>query len=106
MVFCTLCVYFSVWARVYIIWSWFQDDLNVIVVDWEKGADSMIYQQSAANTRVVGATIAQLLRTLVSNGPTSYDMFTLVGHSLGSHIAGYAGAYVNGTIARIFGGYT
>lgn len=94
----------TAWQRIMKDELFKKDDVNVIVVDWEKGADNTLnYAQSAANTRVVGATIEQLIRALVSSGSSSYDKFTLVGHSLGAHVAGYAGSYLGGSIARIYG---
>ncbi|XP_052066885.1 pancreatic triacylglycerol lipase-like [Mytilus californianus] len=80
-----------------------KDDLNVIAVNWEKGADNLIYAKAAANTRVVGAIIGELLKNLHSTGHSSYSKFHLVGHSLGAHISGYAGAIVDGRIAKITG---
>ncbi|XP_076103997.1 pancreatic triacylglycerol lipase-like [Mytilus galloprovincialis] len=80
-----------------------KDDMNVIAVNWANGADNINYIQAAANTRVVGATIGELLKTLHSTGHSNYNKFHLVGHSLGSHISGYAGAYVHGAIAKITG---
>ncbi|XP_052686466.1 pancreatic triacylglycerol lipase-like [Crassostrea angulata] len=66
------------------------DDLNVILIDWG-GGSSFPYTQATANTRVVGAEIAKLIKILqrVSNAePTKIHV---IGHSLGAHIAGYAG---------------
>lgn len=77
--------------------------MNVIAVDWSKGADNINYIQAAANTRVVGATIGELLKTLHSTGHSNYNKIHLVGHSLGSHISGYAGAYVHGAVGKITG---
>ncbi|CAG2197168.1 Lipase member I,Lipase member H-A,Pancreatic triacylglycerol lipase,Lipase member H,Inactive pancreatic lipase-related protein 1,Lipase member H-B,Pancreatic lipase-related protein 2 [Mytilus edulis] len=80
-----------------------KDDMNVIAVNWQYGADNVIYAKSAANTRVVGAIIGELLKNLHSAGQTSYSKIHLVGHSLGAHICGYAGAIVGGRIAKITG---
>lgn len=77
--------------------------MNVIAVNWQYGADNVIYAKSAANTRVVGAIIGELLKNLHSAGQTSYSKIHLVGHSLGAHICGYAGAIVGGRIAKITG---
>jgi hypothetical protein len=77
--------------------------MNVIAVNWEHGADNINYIQAAANTRVVGATIGELIKSLHSTAHASYDKFHLVGHSLGSHISGYAGAYLHGAIGKITG---
>ncbi|CAL1546631.1 unnamed protein product [Lymnaea stagnalis] len=76
-------------------------DVNVVVVDWSRGANNLIYYQSAANTRVVGAVLALLLQELVSMG-SEPGLVHLIGFSLGAHVAGYAGGQVNG-IGRITG---
>ncbi|XP_052776601.1 inactive pancreatic lipase-related protein 1-like [Mya arenaria] len=80
-----------------------QADVNVVTVDWESGAGQTEYSQSAANTRVVGALIAQLLIALRDNRFLKFEDIHLVGHSLGAHIAGYAGERVNKSVGRITG---
>lgn len=75
--------------------------MNVIVVAWEKGA-AFPYGQAVANTRVVGAQLAALLDTLVKATNTDVAHIHIIGHSLGAHIAGYAGARTPG-VGRISG---
>lgn len=77
-----------------------QEDLNVIIVDWGHGA-GIPYAQATANTRVVGAYLAKLIEELSSVGPPLAD-FHIIGHSLGAHIAGYAGERLH-TIGQITG---
>ncbi|KAK7115671.1 pancreatic lipase-related protein 2-like [Littorina saxatilis] len=73
---------------------------NVIAVDWRKGAKGPNYFQAAANTRVVGAQIATLIKTLGVDPANVH----LIGHSLGAHVAGYAGEkFLSKKIARITG---
>ena len=79
-----------------------QGDLNVIAVDWSKGADNINYFQAAANTRVVGAVIAKMMEILHNQNGAAYSKMHVVGHSLGSHIGGYAGERVSG-LGRITG---
>ena len=79
-----------------------QDDMNVIVVDWQKGA-ALPYGQATANTRVVGAQIAQLANQLMNITGATPDTFHIIGHSLGAHVAGYAGARIH-DLGRISGG--
>lgn len=76
--------------------------MNVVAVDWSKGADNINYIQAAANTRVVGATTASLIKELHNVAHLAYNKVHLVGHSLGSHISGYAGERVHG-VGRITG---
>ncbi|XP_052774574.1 pancreatic triacylglycerol lipase-like [Mya arenaria] len=80
-----------------------QTDVNVVSVDWGRGADKSDYDQAAANTRVVGALIAQLLTALRDFRSLNYKDVHLVGHSLGAHIAGYAGERMNKSVGRITG---
>ena len=64
--------------------------MNVIIVDWGHGAVPP-YTEAAANTRVVGAQVAKLISVIVSADQSGIDKFHLIGHSLGAHVAGYAG---------------
>ncbi|BFZ16539.1 hypothetical protein BsWGS_19578 [Bradybaena similaris] len=76
-------------------------DYNVVIVDWA-GGNGPPYSQASANTRLVGAQIAQLIHLLISSkGVTAADLH-IIGHSLGAHVAGYAGEKVSG-LARITG---
>ena len=56
----------------------------------------------AANTRVVGAMIAQLMKSLRRYAMASYDRMHLIGQSIGAHVAGYVGERIPGT-GRITG---
>ena len=76
--------------------------MNVIVVDWQKGA-AFPYTQATANTRVVGAQIAQIANQLMNTTGATPDSFHVIGHSLGAHVAGYAGERIK-NLGRISGG--
>ncbi|XP_052058992.1 pancreatic lipase-related protein 2-like [Mytilus californianus] len=67
-----------------------KEDMNVIIVDWGHGAVPP-YTEAAANTRVVGAQVAKLISVMVAEDQSGMDTFHLIGHSLGAHVAGYAG---------------
>ena len=71
------------------------------MVDWTQGSKGLNYLQAAANARVVGAQVATMIRTL----GVDLGRVHLIGHSLGAHVAGYAGEkfQTNGTIGRITG---
>ena len=77
--------------------------MNVIVVDWQRGA-ALPYGQATANTRVVGAQIAQLINVLMNSTGATVGSFHIIGHSLGAHVAGYAGERIT-HLARITGQY-
>ena len=79
-----------------------REDVNVIAVNWEKGANSVDYRQSVSNARVVGALIGEFMKALQSSTGSPYSSMHLIGHSLGAHVAGYAGEWVPGT-GRITG---
>lgn len=76
-------------------------DFNVILVDWGDGS-GLPYTQATANTRVVGAEIAKLIKTLQTNTFARAEDMHLIGHSLGAHICGYAGERVR-NLGRISG---
>ena len=52
--------------------------------------------QAAANTRLVGLEVANLIGILVEEHEAEAEDFHIIGHSLGAHIAGYAGERVPG----------
>ena len=79
----------------------FQNDMNVIVVDWSGGSFDP-YDQAVANTRVVGAVISELVIALHNTTQLDYSNVHLIGHSLGSHICGFAGERIPG-LGRITG---
>lgn len=73
------------------------------MVDWS-GLSTGRYPEVRKNTRLVGKHIATLCDLLVVNTGISLTSVHLVGHSLGAHVAGYAGASVTKTkIGRITG---
>jgi len=71
------------------------DNLNVIITDWSKG-NGLPYTQATANTQIVGAEIAILVNKLLGEFNTTAAKFHCIGHSLGSHICGYAGQRIIG----------
>ncbi|GFX15328.1 pancreatic lipase-related protein 2 [Trichonephila clavipes] len=77
------------------------DDFNVIIVDWSFG-NFIPYSKAAANTERVGEEISILLILLRDQYGARPEKFHLIGHSLGSHVAGYVGERVKG-LKRITG---
>jgi Ca2+-binding RTX toxin-like protein/pimeloyl-ACP methyl ester carboxylesterase len=69
-----------------------EPDANIILVDWEDGAKPPlglnIYNEAATNTREVGEQLAQYLKAR-NLDPNKIE---LMGHSLGAHVSGFAGA--------------
>lgn len=76
---------------------------NVICVDWSTGASSMWYPNSRDNTRVVGKIIGKMIEQLVNNTGARLEDMHIIGHSLGAHIAGYAGEALKGKVGRVTG---
>ncbi|XP_077499203.1 pancreatic triacylglycerol lipase-like [Amblyomma americanum] len=76
-------------------------DYNVIVVDW-RGGNGLPYGQATANTRIVGAEIAAMIEKLKRVFRANVSTFHILGHSLGAHVAGYAGERLPG-LGRITG---
>ncbi|KAG8202075.1 hypothetical protein JTE90_010438 [Oedothorax gibbosus] len=76
-------------------------DYNVIVVDWS-GGNKPPYYQATSNTRVVAAEIALVVQALEKYMGAKREEIHIIGHSLGGHIAGYAGARLK-TLGRITG---
>lgn len=80
-----------------------QDDFNVIIVAWGKGATAPNYNQAVSNTRMVGTQLRLIIDMMVRAGGKVGDMH-LIGHSLGAHTAGYTGRLLHGRLGRITGG--
>ncbi|KAI1304198.1 Pancreatic triacylglycerol lipase [Halotydeus destructor] len=78
---------------------------QVIWVDWKKATSIMFYFRSVINTQLVGRQLAVLLEQLRVHRGVSMDSVHLVGFSLGAHVSGYAGRWLqsqyNQTIGRI-----
>ena len=68
-----------------------KSDSNVFVIDWSKGASSVNYYQSAADTRVVGAMVANFIQKLGNLTGASPKTMHCIGHSLGAHTCGSVG---------------
>ncbi|XP_039606323.1 endothelial lipase [Polypterus senegalus] len=77
-------------------------DANVVTVDWLVLAHQH-YPNAVNNTKAVGSTIAHFLDWLQVELNISLQNIHIIGYSLGAHVAGFAGNYVNGTIGRITG---
>jgi len=77
---------------------------NIIGVDWGVLAAAPNYIAAADNARPVGQHIAELIDFLVAQTGAKLGDFHLIGHSLGGHVAGFAGSSTTtGKVARITG---
>jgi poly(3-hydroxyalkanoate) synthetase len=84
-----------------------REDANVFLVDWSQLAGTPWYKAAVGNTQYVGRRVAYLIEHLVNSTKTKMSDFHIVGFSLGSHVAGIAGARIQATtgktLARITG---
>ncbi|XP_055696443.1 endothelial lipase-like isoform X2 [Lutzomyia longipalpis] len=79
-------------------------NLNIISVDYRDIAANNFYFTPVFQIREVGKYIAELIDYLVTVKKARTEDFHLIGHSLGSHLAGYAAAFVKtGKVGRVTG---
>nr|XP_040142877.1 lipase member I isoform X1 [Ictidomys tridecemlineatus] len=79
-----------------------KEDINVIVVDWNHGATTFIYNRAVKNTRKVAEALTEYIQYLLTHG-ASLDNFHFIGMSLGAHISGFVGKIFHGGLGRITG---
>ncbi|XP_037078473.1 LOW QUALITY PROTEIN: pancreatic triacylglycerol lipase-like [Pollicipes pollicipes] len=69
------------------------EPMNVVVVDWVGGSGPP-YTQAVANIRLVGAVVGNFIRLLKKLFDTPPEQVHVIGHSLGAHLAGYVGVFL------------
>jgi pimeloyl-ACP methyl ester carboxylesterase len=74
---------------------------NVILVDWT-GGSGLPYLKVVANARSIGRGIGNMINAMVGKKKANLSKTTIVGYSLGAHVAGYAGNIAKG-LKRIIG---
>lgn len=74
-----------------LLWLW--QPTNIIVVRWRNFTP---YTIATANTRVVGAELANLIKFIEHELGYDRSYYHLIGHSLGAHIGGYCGDRIHG----------
>ncbi|XP_062934173.1 lipase member I [Cynocephalus volans] len=79
-----------------------KEDMNVVVVDWNRGATTFIYSRAVKNTRIVAESLSGHIQNLLKHG-ASLDNFHFIGVSLGAHISGLIGKIFHGQLGRITG---
>lgn len=67
------------------------DPFNLIVVDWGAVAETPVYIQASLGVPKVGLVVAEMILYLHTNALVSPTSVTVIGHSLGAQVAGYAG---------------
>jgi len=68
--------------------------LNVIVVDWGAGAQTLNYINARNNINLVGPVVARFVDFLNLSGGMAFTSVSVIGHSLGGHTAGLTGKNV------------
>lgn len=80
-------------------------DVNVIVIDWGKGASTINYNEAKARINDVASIVAEFIEIMAREFGQSLSAITLVGHSLGAHTCGLTAKKLKslGTVPRIVG---
>ncbi|XP_018565994.1 endothelial lipase-like [Anoplophora glabripennis] len=77
-------------------------NVNIIVVDWSAFAINN-YISAKSSVDEVGEYVANFIQSLVDTSDLDLSTVTLIGFSLGAHVAGNAGAGLDGQVAVIIG---
>lgn len=77
-------------------------DVNVFAVDWKNPANKF-YTTAKKAVPLVGEIIGNFIGSIMENFEVAESKFILVGHSLGAHVCGAAGAAVEGKVKAIVG---
>ncbi|XP_016951067.1 phospholipase A1 [Drosophila biarmipes] len=77
-------------------------DYNVIIVDWAR-ARSVDYATSVMAVASTGKKVANMINFLKDNYGMNLGDLYVIGHSLGAHVAGYAGKNTDGQVHTIVG---
>jgi len=61
------------------------------------------YPEVASSTQIVGKVVGKFIEMLINSKNADPKKIILIGHSLGAHIMGFAGSYVNETLKKTVG---
>lgn len=79
-------------------------DVNVVVLDWGEGANTINYVAARNQVANVGSVGAAFLDNLQAANLLDFGRMTIASHSLGVHVAGFVGKRVTrGRVNTIFG---
>ncbi|XP_031815020.1 lipase member H isoform X2 [Sarcophilus harrisii] len=78
------------------------EDVNIVVVDWNQGATTLLYQRAVKRCWKVATILREYIKKMMKLG-ISLQSFHFIGVSLGAHISGYVGSIFKGRIGRITG---
>ena len=78
--------------------------INFIVVDWRKGSNTFNYLHARNRVNLVAAHVAKFIDFMSIKARLKIEYLTIVGHSLGAHIAGIAAKQITvGKVGKIVG---
>ncbi|KAG5324356.1 LIPR2 protein, partial [Acromyrmex heyeri] len=77
-------------------------DYNIILIDWRAAANHL-YSKSARSTPIVSQYVALLIDFLENNASLDPDRTTIIGYSLGGHIASLSARFATGKIREVVG---
>lgn len=77
-----------------------REDMNVIIVDWNRGAANVNYFKAVENTHKAADNLTAFIKMMQEHG-ASLSSIHMIGVSLGAHISGFVGANLNRSIGRI-----
>ncbi|XP_010852176.1 PREDICTED: lipase member H [Bison bison bison] len=78
------------------------EDMNVVIVDWNRGATTVMYNHASSKTRKVATVLKEFIDLMLAEGASLDDIY-IIGVSLGAHIAGFVGKMYGGQLGRITG---
>ncbi|NWI91833.1 LIPH Lipase, partial [Pitta sordida] len=78
------------------------EDMNIILVDWNHGATTLIYNYASSKCKRVAEILKKLIDEMLIEG-ASLDSMHMIGVSLGAHISGFVGQMFGGALGRITG---
>ncbi|XP_075974575.1 inactive pancreatic lipase-related protein 1-like isoform X2 [Anticarsia gemmatalis] len=73
---------------------------NVVLLDWSNMAHGSYLVNAARNTKKVGSAAAEQLNKLLESG-LLLEKFHVIGHSLGSHVAGYTARELKNKYSKV-----
>uniref|UniRef100_A0A4Q8K496 U94-Liphistoxin-Lsp1b_1 n=1 Tax=Liphistius sp. SGP-2016 TaxID=1905180 RepID=A0A4Q8K496_9ARAC len=82
------------------------EDCNVLVVDWSRGALPPFYISAAIDTELVGRQVARVIQLLKERRGFPESNVHVIGFSLGSHLAGFAGKWMKSHMGLTLGRIT
>lgn len=77
-------------------------NVTVVAVQWARLARGPWYDEAAGNTLVVAQHLVNFLLKMEQQG-LDFERVHVIGFSLGAHIAGFTGAFLQGRLGRITG---